>query len=260
MDLLLLLIGAHFVGDFYLQPTAWVKCRNTRHLKSPGLWKHFLVHLVLYSLVFLLMEFSFWLSSLAVMLLAVSHVAMDCVKSHLSNSLRPFLLDQGVHLFIICLVWVYLSEFSISQVELFLSDFITAKNIVIALAYLLVCKPASVLIALALKKHTDCLTAPNQQHERPNNPTGTAPINVGLISAGAWIGYMERCLAISFIFMGQFAGIGFLVAAKTIFRFGDLTKNQDMKLTEYVMLGTLFSYAIALFVGWHALRLYQAIA
>ena len=68
---------------------------------------------------------------------------------------------------------------------------------------------------------------------------------------------IQRCLAISFIFMGQFAGIGFLVATKTIFRFGDLTNNKDMKLTEYMMLGTLLSYAIALFVGWNALQVYK---
>ena len=92
-----------------------------------------------------------------------------------------------------------------------------------------------------------------------NTKSTHADENIGLLSAGAWIGYIERCLAISFIFMGQFAGIGFLVATKTIFRFGDLTKNKDMKLTEYMMLGTLLSYAIALFVGWNAVQIYQII-
>ncbi|CAM4092256.1 DUF3307 domain-containing protein [Pseudoalteromonas byunsanensis] len=257
MDLLLLLISAHFVGDFYLQPTAWVMCRNTRHIKSAGLWKHFLVHLALNTLVFLLADFSFWQASIAVMIIAFSHLLMDYIKSHLNNSLRTFLLDQGVHLVIICLVWIYLSEYSLSQIQSFLSSFISNKNIIIGLAYLLACKPASIIIALALKKHTDSLTASAQQHANSGSHVTHEPINIGLISAGAWIGYIERCLAISFIFMGQFAGIGFLVAAKTIFRFGDLTKNKDMKLTEYMMLGTLFSYAIALFIGWHALRLYQ---
>ena len=97
-----------------------------------------------------------------------------------------------------------------------------------AISYLLVCKPASVIISLALKKHTDSLT----QHakELSENTTLEENENIGLVSAGAWIGYIERCLAISFIFMGQFAGIGFLVATKTIFRFGDLTKNKDCLL------------------------------
>ena len=122
---------------------------------------------------------------------------------------------------------------------------------------MLVCKPASVIISLALKKHTDSLT----QHSNGSteNTTIEENENIGLVSAGAWIGYIERCLAISFIFMGQFAGIGFLVATKTIFRFGDLTKNKDMKLTEYMMLGTLLSYAIALFIGWNVLQIYKVL-
>ena len=61
------------------------------------------------------------------------------------------------------------------------------------------------------------------------------------------------------ILMGQFAGIGFLVATKTIFRFGDLTNSKDMKLTEYMMLGTLLSYAIALLVGWNVLQIHKLI-
>ena len=64
------------------------------------------------------------------------------------------------------------------------------------------------------------------------------------------MGYFERCLIISFILIGQFAGVGFLLAVKTIFRFGDLTKEHDMKLTEYMMLGTLLSFSSALLLGW----------
>ncbi len=145
---------------------------------------------------------------------------------------------------------------------------------VLAVSYLLICKPASVIIALALKKHTDSLNDSDNaiEHKKAQGSelkSEENSINVdlstpnkkttGLLSAGAWIGYIERCLAISFIFMGQFAGIGFLVATKTIFRFGDLTKNKDMKLTEYMMLGTLLSYAIAIFVGWNALQIYKAL-
>ncbi len=62
-------------------------------------------------------------------------------------------------------------------------------------------------------------------------------------------------LVLAFIFTGNFTGVGFLVAAKTIFRIGDLTKNNDMKLTEYMMLGTLMSFSIALIVGWGTLNL-----
>lgn len=247
MELLLLLLTAHFIGDFYLQPEKWVKCRNDNHIKSIGLWKHFLVHTILNTAVFLISDLSFIQSTMAIGLISISHLVTDYWKSHRKKNLTYFLIDQLIHILIINLVWVYFSGFTLEQITNFIGNIFTAKNMIIGISYILVCKPASVIISLALKKHTDGLIKDNENQD------------VGLVSAGSWLGYIERCLAISFIFMGQFAGIGFLVATKTIFRFGDLTKNKDMKLTEYMMLGTLLSYAIALLVGWNALQIYKAI-
>ena len=247
MELLLLLLTAHFIGDFYLQPAKWVECRNNNHLKSPGLWKHVLVHTLLNTVVFFLSDLSVLQAIIATAFISVSHLLTDYWKSHSKKNLTYFLLDQTIHLIIITMVWAYFSGITLAQLTMFLSSLFTAKNMLIAMAYLLVCKPASVIISLALKKHTESLITENENQD------------TGLVSAGAWIGYIERCLALSFMFMGQFAGIGFLVATKTIFRFGDLTKNKDMKLTEYMMLGTLLSYAIALLVGWNALQIYKII-
>ena len=54
---------------------------------------------------------------------------------------------------------------------------------------------------------------------------------------------------LTFVLLNQFSAIGFLIAAKSIFRFGDLTKHQDRKLTEYVLLGTFTSVALTMAVG-----------
>ena len=51
------------------------------------------------------------------------------------------------------------------------------------------------------------------------------------------------------ILLNQFAAIGFLLAAKSVFRFGDLRQSEDKKLTEYVMLGTLTSFALTIAIG-----------
>ena len=45
-----------------------------------------------------------------------------------------------------------------------------------------------------------------------------------------------------FIFIGQPAGIGFLVAAKSILRFEEA---RQQKLAEYVLIGTLLSFSLA---------------
>lgn len=263
MELLLLLLAAHFLGDFYLQAGDWIKCRNDNHIRSIGLWKHFSVHLILYVLVFLLLSYSVPEAVISIAILSISHLLTDCWKSYQKSTVTYFLIDQCIHLVIIVVVWLWLSNLEVGQIIVFLGGLITAKNLVIAVAYVLVGKPTSVLIAMALKRHTDSLKADYEDSTTVGSLTiaDTKEQNdgVGLISAGAWIGYIERSLAISFLFTGHFAGIGFLVGTKTIFRFGDLTKNHHMKLTEYIMLGTLLSYAIALFVGWGALHIYSAL-
>lgn len=70
-----------------------------------------------------------------------------------------------------------------------------------------------------------------------------------LSNAGNYIGILERLFVFSFILTGHFEAIGFLLAAKSIFRFGDLKEAKDRKLTEYVLIGTLLSFGIALLAG-----------
>lgn len=48
-----------------------------------------------------------------------------------------------------------------------------------------------------------------------------------------------------------------LLAAKSVFRFGELSKPQDIKTTEYVLIGTLASFTVAILVGFATLLLIQ---
>ncbi|WP_434360458.1 hypothetical protein NF212_08015 [Parasalinivibrio latis] len=108
------------------------------------------------------------------------------------------------------------------------------KNITVVIsAYLLVITPASVIIASLLKRWGFGLV----------NETS------GLQAAGKTIGYTERILTLTFILLGEYGAIGFLLAAKSIFRFGDLRENHDHKRTEYVMIGSLLSMTFTLLVG-----------
>ena len=70
-----------------------------------------------------------------------------------------------------------------------------------------------------------------------------------LENAGKYIGIFERLFVFCFILTGHFEAIGFLLAAKSIFRFGDLKEAKDRKLTEYVLIGTLLSFGMALLTG-----------
>ena len=64
-------------------------------------------------------------------------------------------------------------------------------------------------------------------------------IEVGLTGAGRVIGNLERGLIFLLILSGQTQNIGFLIAAKSVLRFG--TVADDRRISAYVIIGTLAS-------------------
>ena len=47
----------------------------------------------------------------------------------------------------------------------------------------------------------------------------------------------------------QYALIGFLIAAKSVLRYSDIKTNYDRKRVEYILIGTLLSFSIAIITG-----------
>ena len=76
----------------------------------------------------------------------------------------------------------------------------------------------------------------------------------GLEDGGKLIGYLERLLILTFVIVNQFAGIGFLVAAKSIFRFSEIKESNDRKEAEYIIIGTFTSFLYAIIISWVASR------
>ena len=71
----------------------------------------------------------------------------------------------------------------------------------------------------------------------------------GLHNGGSMIGMLERSLIFIFILLGQYAAIGFLIAAKSILRFGEVKENRNRMDAEYIIIGTLTSFLFVLLVG-----------
>lgn len=76
-------------------------------------------------------------------------------------------------------------------------------------------------------------------------PFGKGAPKKSLPKGGQMIGLLERGLIFLMFLAGQPAGIGFLIAAKSVLRFDAASKNEK---AEYVIIGTLasFSWAIAI--------------
>jgi len=219
------LLLAHLLGDFLLQPTSWVKDKEQRKQKSIYLYLHTFLHFILAWLIVGKQDFGWY-----ALALAISHGFIDFLKLYFQTSKTKrnwFTADQILHLLMIVAITLLYNKSSF--------EFSALGNQfwVITTAIILLTRPTSIFIKNIISIWT------------PEN-TST---NESLQNAGNYIGILERLFVFCFIITGHFEAIGFLLAAKSIFRFGDLKEAKDRKLTEYVLIGTLLSFGIALLIG-----------
>lgn len=66
-------------------------------------------------------------------------------------------------------------------------------------------------------------------------------------NTGRLIGILERIFVFIFVLLGQYAAIGFILAAKGVARFQDF---KSRTFAEYVLIGTLISTLLAMAVGY----------
>ena len=226
LNLLLRLIVAHLLTDFVLQPTAWVNHKKQKKHRSGKLYLHVLVAGAL-AYLFSGLWHNWWLP-LAIM---VSHFVIDLWKLNRPETLTYFLLDQLFHILVVIALWMIIS-FNLHTVWNYLTAL--AQNTrfwLIVTGYVLVTWPLGYIIGMATEKWRIAAEVNKE----------------GLAKAGVWIGFFERLLILTFIISNQFAAVGFLIAAKSILRFSD--KENTQKKTEYVLIGTLMSFAFAAIIG-----------
>jgi hypothetical protein len=100
-------------------------------------------------------------------------------------------------------------------------------------------KPANILIKEVFRSsEIDVAIARKEESE-------TLSVSDELPNAGKLIGILERVLALTFILIGQYQAVGFLIAAKSVLRY----KDTDTLKTEYVLIGTMLSFGIAVVLG-----------
>lgn len=222
------LILAHLLGDFILQPNSWVSDKENRKLKSKYLYIHVLIHTVL-SFIFLWNIQLWWVA----VLVGFSHFMIDVSKLYFQNIKTKkswFFGDQLLHIAVITGISFYFNEFNF--------EFLNNQSILkIVMAALFLTSPTSIIIKTLLSSWT---------------PVAEAQSNIqteSLSSAGKYIGILERLLVFTFIMVNHWEGVGFMVAAKSVFRFSDLAQAKQRKLTEYVLIGTLLSFGLAVLTG-----------
>jgi len=226
--LLLKLILAHLLGDYLLQPLSWIQDKEANKIKAKSLYLHVLVHGLLAFLILLPASTGYYLWIPIYIL--VSHWLIDLAKLYLQgkNPKTWFIADQLAHLVVIVVLWMnYEAGWDA------LNFILTGQNLLLATCIFFITEPAATIVMILISGWS-----PEKE--------GQEDEIYSLANAGKYIGILERLFVFGFVIGGFWQGVGFLLAAKSVFRFGDLRKAGNLKFTEYILIGTLMSFGIAI--------------
>lgn len=225
-------IFIHLLADFVLQNRKMVQHKKRFKQRSWLLVVHCLIHA---ALIYLLSpDKTLWQIPLIVF---TSHYCIDVWKLHRKDNLLYFCLDQLAHIAVLFVTWCLFYQpggWWHNKLQLVLDS---RQGWLIASGYLVVIFPLSYLLGYAT------------QRWREEAADHLARTSISLSAAGKWIGIFERVLVFTFVLTNHFEGIGFLIAAKSILRFNDIKGDNVRKEAEYVLIGTLMSFAASIITG-----------
>ena len=159
--------------------------------------------------------------------LAAAHLLIDAIKTWGKfTSLTAFMTDQAAHIATIAAVAAVSPGLWASGPWAGFPALLPLMTLGTGLILTLIA--GQYAVALLMQRH------------------GARVRNAGLRLGGQQIGLLERGLIFLFLLTGHPIGVGFLVGAKSILRFGTATKDQ--RTAEYVIIGTLASFGWAIAV------------
>ena len=233
IQILIALVTAHLVGDFVIQSR---EVSENKHK-----WRVLLFHtLIIAGLSWLLCGlWSSWLIPAGVF---VIHTLLDYIKSrYLRNTLSTFLIDQLLHILSLVVLALFVSHISMGTIPAW-SNLVGKEYwmfLVMASGFTAAVRMSGFIIQYAVSPFPDALNSENQSdHHDPYK---------GLPNGGLWIGNLERALIMLLYLSGQGVGIGFLIAAKSILRYGEIKSDDDKMRAEYIIIGTLMSFCLGIF-------------
>ncbi|EKT4551384.1 DUF3307 domain-containing protein [Flavobacterium psychrophilum] len=222
VKMLILQIIAHILSDYFFQTDASAKEKNENGFKSQFLLKHTFITFICSWLMSFDVNFVFCALSISII-----HYIIDGLKKSLTSRFS-FFIDQSLHLVIIGLfVWIFDQYF---ESNLIWNIPIDIKWLAIILGYLICVKPANIFI---------------RETFVAGKIESISDTTVELKNAGKLIGILERILVLTFVIIGKLEVVGFLIAAKSILRY----KDTNTIKTEYVLIGTMLSFGIAMMIG-----------
>lgn len=265
-EVVLLLVLAHLAGDFLFQSDAEVEAKRAGRIAAHG--QHAAVHAAL-AYVCMGVWTEWWLA----IVIGLSHGVIDLMKEAIVRQMgragEPprgrrafvFVTDQLLHLAVIVAAVIIAAEFLLidpAAVPIWIEWFgAEAMTICLALIGLIVTTGlGAVVIGFGTEPYLEHLKAAARREAEMESD---ADVRRGFPKGGRIIGLLERALVFLFVITGNMTGVGFLVAAKSVFRFGEIREPTQRKEAEYIIIGTLMSFTWAIFAAWltrEAIRLF----
>lgn len=251
--LIILQILSHIVSDFYLQTDKSCKNKAEKGFCSVSLYVHTLITFVLswaFSLIYPY-TFDFWWAAI---LIAVLHGLIDGLKSVFKRVPWAFFIDQLLHLVVIVSVCCLFDRAVCYKVPpqdcgdfCPILNWLSMPTLLWITAFLFCLRPANLFIKEIVSNARIAIpeTGGADANSQEVSESKGAAVSHELPNAGRVIGDVERVLTLIFMIFGHFEAIGFLLAAKSLLRF----KEEDSVKSEYVLVGTLLSFGMAIVAG-----------
>ena len=275
MASLKLLLIAHLIGDFFLQP---VKLVEQKKNSIKGLIIHTIIYTLMIALVLLLFgniwEIIFWTFLIFISHFAIDYVRIKINKNNKNNNIRfySFVIDQLIHVLIL-VINAFVIESDLNVIGMFFYDVeilreIGFNNIInYSLSILIVLKPSSIFIKyffdfIFIKKEknfTDekenIITSYNLIISNENKVEKKIEISQQKVvdnlkeknndsdNIGSLIGILERVIILLLGALGLYGSIALVLTAKSLARFKQL---ENKKFAEKYLVGTLMSLIIAI--------------
>jgi hypothetical protein len=182
----------------------------------------------------LTLSFQLLAFSLSLVHLLIDWAKVSLTKSHrISDNALAFVLDQAIHLVTVIGAVFLLVRPSLQTFVLWLNRirFFQESILLVSVVYVLVIFGGGYFIRT--------LIGPLWKEEQGQ----TKKEHEEVINAGLYIGWLERFLVLTALFLQSPATVGFILAAKSIARYPEL---KSVRFAEYFLIGTLLSVAIAI--------------
>jgi hypothetical protein len=228
-EVFIILLAAHLIGDFVLQPNRMVRAKNNPLILAAHT-------LIVTSVSGVLLG---GVALLPLLILLVSHFLIDLIKvAGGGNGIRAFILDQSSHLLV--LLFLSSSLFDLLPASYWLELFpeelwrFYLQALTLIGGFIACLKVGAVVADKTLSRLS---------------PMYDDSEGEGLPAGGKYIGYLERAFSFVLVLAGSLEAVGFVLAAKSIFRFGEFKETGQRAVAEYIIIGTFLSLCWALVIS-----------